>query len=113
MNFIFDMDGTMFRNLEYHFEAWQALFTERNKPFTEHTRNSLLGQTAQEAVRKHFGPALASLLTKARTNYREQPYMRKIFRNSILINCEIYSSIRKVTKHILLTLLTRLLFFKI
>jgi beta-phosphoglucomutase len=76
MFLIFDVDGTMFRNVEFHFEAWQVLFLRHNVPFNDKVKVSLLGRTAREAILDHFGNELdamqiAALVQEKEADYRE------------------------------------------
>src|SRR6202021_2637186 len=74
MFLIFDVDGTMFRNVEFHFEAWQVLFLRYNVPFNDKVKVSLLGRTAREAILDHFGNELDAVQIEALVQEKEAAY---------------------------------------
>lgn len=82
MFLIFDVDGTMFRNVEFHFESWQVLFSRHGVLFDERVRASLLGRTSREAIRDHFGNGLDDTEIAALVEEKEKTY-RQLYSSNV------------------------------
>lgn len=82
MFLIFDVDGTMFRNVEFHFKAWQILFLRHGIMFDERVRVSLLGRTAREAIVEHFGNGLEDIQIESLVQEKEETY-RNLYRLNV------------------------------
>jgi beta-phosphoglucomutase len=52
---IWDVDGTLVDTAELHFQAWQALTRELNKPFTRADFNATFGLRNADIIPKLFG----------------------------------------------------------
>ena len=88
-SFIFDMDGTLVHNMQYHKEAWLKLLTSRGLSMTEEEWMDNNHGTLTEVVRRIFG-----------NQYTEQQIM-EIGEEKELLYREIYKHFIKPVKGLL------------
>ncbi len=56
---IFDMDGVLVDNLEYHIRAWQQLGREHGRSLSRESVRRVFGQRNDEMIRSLFGSPLS------------------------------------------------------
>jgi beta-phosphoglucomutase len=71
---IWDVDGTLVDTAELHFQAWQILARELNKPFTRDDFAGTFGWRNTEIIPKLFGPHYSAVEVAALGDRKEELY---------------------------------------
>ena len=77
--FIFDMDGTMFDNMQYHLQAWEQMVAELGSPLRgEELFKQLYGKN-KEVIERIFGQDRFTEEEKNRISVRKDQYFRHLY----------------------------------
>jgi beta-phosphoglucomutase family hydrolase len=71
---IFDMDGVLVDNLEYHIRAWQQLGREHGRNLSRESVRRVFGQRNDEMIRSLFGSPLARDVLLLHATRKEEIY---------------------------------------
>jgi beta-phosphoglucomutase len=71
---IFDMDGVLVDNLEYHIRAWQQLGREQGRNLSRESIRRVFGQRNDEMIRSLFGSPLPRDVLALYATRKEQIY---------------------------------------
>ena len=71
---IFDMDGVLVDNLEYHIRAWQQLGREHGRNLSRESIRRVFGQRNDEMIRSLFGSPLARDVLALYATRKEEVY---------------------------------------
>src|SRR5690242_21918224 len=81
--FVFDMDGTVINNMDYHFKAWRRIVDElRGKLNDQALRKQLYGKN-EEVLRRIFGNDAFSKEELENISERKEEYYRALYKDHI------------------------------
>ena len=77
--FIFDADGTMFDNMNFHLQAWEKMMAELGSPLKGPALFKELYGKNTEVLERLFGPERFSDTQKQNTSRRKDGYFREFY----------------------------------
>src|SRR5688500_14720928 len=77
--FIFDVDGTMFDNMEFHLQAWEKMMAELGSPLKGPELFKELYGKHTEVLDRIFGPERFSDTQKQNISRRKDAYFREFY----------------------------------
>lgn len=81
---IFDMDGTMIDNMNYHYQAWRIFLAEHNIELNDDELREEIRGTNREIMRRLFGSDLSGDEADGMGDYKEELY-REIYRPHLVL----------------------------